>query len=80
MKKKFTTDKHTLIPKHSKLSDKQKEKVLEDYKISLRELPRISKTDPALTSLNVKPGDVIKIIRTSLTAGEAIFYRVVVDV
>jgi DNA-directed RNA polymerase subunit H len=80
MKKKFTTDKHALIPKHSKLSDKQKEKVLEDYKISLRELPRISKTDSALTSLSAKPGDVIKIIRTSLTAGEAIFYRVVVDV
>ncbi len=80
MKKKFTTDKHILIPKHSKLSDKQKEKVLEEYDISLRELPKISKTDPALSSLSAKPGNVIKITRTSLTAGEAVFYRVVVDV
>tara|TARA_Y100000310_G_scaffold93787_2_gene91324 strand:- start:7308 stop:7550 length:243 start_codon:yes stop_codon:yes gene_type:complete len=80
MKKKFKTDKHFLIPKHSKLSDAQKEKLLEKYKISAKELPRIFKTDAALVSLNVKPGDLIKITRNSETAGEAIFYRVVVDV
>jgi DNA-directed RNA polymerase subunit H len=80
MKKKFKTDKHILIPKHSKLSDSQKEKLLEKYNISIKELPRILKTDPAISSLDVKPGDVIKIIRKSQTAGEAIFYRVVVNV
>ncbi|MAE42963.1 DNA-directed RNA polymerase subunit H [Candidatus Woesearchaeota archaeon] len=80
MKKKFTLDKHILIPKHSKLSDKQKEKLLEQYNISLKELPRILKTDPALNSLNAKPGEVIKIERESLTAGHAVFYRVVIDV
>ena len=80
MKKKFTVDKHILIPKHIKLSDKEKEKLLEDYKISLRELPRILKTDSVLSSLNVKPGDIIKITRQSPTAGEAAFYRVVTNV
>ncbi len=80
MKKKFKLDKHSLIPKHSKLSDNQKEKLLENYNISIKELPRIAKTDPAITSLNVKPGDVIKITRKSETASEAIFYRVVIDV
>ena len=80
MKKKFKTDKHQLIPKHSKLSDSQKEKVLEHYHISLKELPMILKIDPAIGSLKTKPGDVIKIIRESQTATEAIFYRVVVDV
>ena len=80
MKKKFTIDKHILIPKHSKLSDKQKEKLLEQYNISLKELPRITKNDPTLSSLSVKQGDVIKIERDSLTAGYAVFYRVVVDV
>jgi DNA-directed RNA polymerase subunit H len=44
------------------------------------ELPKIAKTDPAIISLNTKPGDVIKIIRKSQTASEAIFYRVVIDV
>ena len=80
MKKKFKADKHSLIPKHTKLSEKQKEKLLEDYKISLKELPRILKNDSALQALNVKPGEVIRITRSSLTAGEAVFYRVVVDV
>jgi len=80
MKKKFKTDKHFLIPKHSKLSDSQKEKVLEQYHISLKELPRILKTDSAVEPLKAKPGDVIKITRESQTAAEAIFYRVVVDV
>ena len=80
MKKKFKLDKHSLIPKHSKLSDTQKEKLLENYNISITELPKIAKTDPAIISLNGKPGDVIKIIRKSQTASEAIFYRVVIDV
>jgi len=80
MKKKFKLDKHSLIPKHSKLSDSQKEKLLENYNISIKELPRIAKTDPAIISLNVKPGEVIKITRKSETASEAIFYRVVIDV
>ena len=80
MKKKFKVDKHALIPKHTKLNDKQKEKLLEQYNISTKEIPRILKSDSAISSLNAKPGDVIKITRNSLTAGEAIFYRVVVDV
>ena len=68
MKKKFKTDKHILIPKHSKLGDSQKEKLLEKYNISIKDLPRILKTDSAINSLNVKPGDVIKIIRKSQTS------------
>ena len=80
MKKKFKVDKHNLIPKHSKLSEAQKEKLLEKYNISLKELPRILKTDSAIASLNSKTGNVIKITRKSQTASEAEFYRVVVDV
>lgn len=78
--KKFKIDKHILIPKHVKLSDAQKEKLLEKYNLSLKELPRIKKTDPAIISLDAKPSDIIKITRNSPTAGEAVFYRVVVDV
>jgi len=80
MKKKFKIDRHALTPKHSRLSDTQKEKLLEKYKISVKELPRILRTDPAISSLVPKPGDVIRITRKSLTASEADFYRVVVDV
>jgi DNA-directed RNA polymerase subunit H len=80
MKKKLKIDKHVLIPKHIKLNDKEKQKLLERYNISLKELPRIAKTDAAIASLNAKPGDVIKIIRKSPTANESFFYRVVVNV
>ncbi len=45
----------------------------------MKELPKISKDDPALVSLNVKEGDVIKIIRQSPTAGEVAFYRGVIS-
>ena len=78
MKKKFKVDKHILIPKHSKLSESQKEKLLEKYNISVKELPRILKTDAAISSLGAKPGDVIKITRNSATAGTSDYYRLVV--
>ena len=80
MKKKFKTDKHILIPKHIKLNEKEKQKLLEQYNISLNKLPKMPKTDAAIAFLNTKPGDVIKIIRKSPTANEAVFYRVVVNV
>jgi len=70
---------HYLVPKQSKLNDSEKEKLFEKYKISLKELPKISVTDPSITHLDTKPGDVIKIIRESKTAGEAIYYRGVID-
>jgi DNA-directed RNA polymerase subunit H len=80
MKKKFKADKHILIPKHAKLAEKEKEKLLEKYSISLKELPRISASDSAISNLNLKPGDVVKITRQSPTSGEAFFYRVVTNV
>ena len=71
---------HVLIPTHEKISDKDKEKLLEKYNISTNQLPKISKNDPAIEHFDTTSGDVIKITRTSLTAGKAIFYRVVIDV
>ena len=79
-KQKFKVDKHTLTPKHSKLSERDKAQLLEKYHVTSKELPKIMKTDAALRELEPKPGDVIKIMRKSPTAGESIFYRVVVDV
>ena len=70
---------HSLVPKHIKLNETEKKKLFEQYKISVRELPRIIQTDPAIASLNAKAGDVIKIIRRSETAGETAYYRGVVN-
>ncbi len=68
-----------LIPKHEKLSAKETEAVLKKYKITTVELPKILKTDPALSETKVNAGDVIKITRKSQTAGESFYFRVVIE-
>jgi DNA-directed RNA polymerase subunit H len=70
---------HVLVPEHSKLTKKEIQELLEKYNLSLNELPKIVLTDPAITSLNVELGDVIKVIRDSPTAGKSIYYRVVIN-
>ncbi len=69
---------HELVPEHEIISEKEKEELLKKYGISLKQLPRILSSDPAISHLNCKPGDVIKIKRKSEVAGETIYYRVVI--
>lgn len=78
--KKLEVEKHQLVPKHILLTEREKEEILQKYGITLRQLPRISFEDPAIKEMNPKMGDVIKIIRKSMTAGESEYYRVVVKV
>ena len=79
VKTKIEISRHILVPKHVKLSDKEKKEVLEKFNSTLRELPKIFKDDPAVINLNAVPGDVIKIMRQSPTSGDAVFYRVVLN-
>lgn len=79
MAKKFDITKHVLVPKHTKLSEKDKLALLERYQVTVKELPRIASSDPALEGLDVKAGDIIKIVRKSETAGESVFFRGVFD-
>ena len=76
--KKIDIEKHELVPKHIILNEQEKEELLKNYGISLRQLPRILVSDPVIKLLNGKLGDVVKIIRKSPTAGETIYYRVVI--
>jgi len=78
--KKLEVDKHQLVPKHILLTEREKEEILLRFGINLRQLPRISLEDPAIKEMNPKIGDVVKIIRRSVTAGESEYYRVVVKV
>jgi DNA-directed RNA polymerase subunit H len=77
--KKPDVSKHALVPKHTKLSEKEKEEVLKVYSATLDDFPRILKKDAAIQGLNVKAGDVVKVTRNSSTAGEITFYRTVVS-
>jgi DNA-directed RNA polymerase subunit H len=77
--KKTNTTNHLLVPKHLKVKDKEKQIIYATYNITFKELPKMLKNDSAIKNLNVKQGDVIKIIRKSPTAGEFVFYRGVID-
>ncbi|MAG38853.1 DNA-directed RNA polymerase subunit H [Candidatus Woesearchaeota archaeon] len=71
--------KHTLIPEHKKLSEKEKKELIEKYNLKFRDLPKILLTDPAIIHLDPKEKDIIKITRQSPTAGIALFYRGVIN-
>ena len=66
---------YVLVPKHELLSDKEAEEILTKYNITVNELPKILAGDPAIRHLEVKYGDIIKITRKSISAGESLFYR-----
>lgn len=75
---KFDVTAHVLVPKHVKVSDKEKKTIFERYNISLNELPKIHKNDPAIANLKLEAGDVVKILRKSASAKEAYYYRGVI--
>ena len=70
---------HAYVPKHEIMTKKEAEQVLKEYNCNATELPLIFVTDPAIIGLGVKPGDMIKITRTSGTAGQSFYYRYVVE-
>lgn len=71
---------HVYVPKHEIISKQEAEEILKKYNCKPTELPLIYVTDPAILKLGVKPGDMIKITRTSSTAGTSLYYRYVVEI
>jgi DNA-directed RNA polymerase subunit H len=62
---------------HELLSQEEQEEVLRRYRTTRPQLPKILTSDPVVRRLGAKPGDIIKITRTSPTAGVTVYYRVV---
>ena len=71
--------KHNLVPKHTLLTDKQKEKLLADLHVTIKELPKIRLSDSAIQPLEAKSNDIIKISRESRSAGNSVYYRIVIE-
>jgi DNA-directed RNA polymerase subunit H len=76
--KEFDILKHELVPKHKILNEKEREELFKKYGINIKQLPRISGSDPVIKVINGQLGDVIEITRKSPTAGETVYYRFVV--
>ena len=70
---------HVLVPEHVKISEKEKDEILKNFNITIKELPKIFSDDPAIRHLGVKENDVIKVIRNSPTGGKSVFYRGVIN-
>jgi DNA-directed RNA polymerase subunit H len=66
---------HILQPKHTKLKQNEVKELLQKLNISITQLPKILKTDPALPE-DIKSGDLIKIERKT-DDGKSVYYRVV---
>jgi DNA-directed RNA polymerase subunit H len=69
---------HVLVPKHEILTQKEREEILAQYRVQPHQLPWIRASDPAVRAIGAKPGDIVRIIRDSPTAGKYVSYRYVI--
>jgi len=75
----FDLFQHKLVPKHEILTPEEREQLLSQYKVQPYQLPQINAADPTVKAIGAKPGDILRIIRKSPTAGEHSAYRYVVE-
>jgi DNA-directed RNA polymerase subunit H len=75
----FDLFEHKLVPKHEILTQEEREQLLAKYRVQPYQLPQIKSSDPAVKVIDAKPGDILRVIRKSPTAGIHVAYRYVVD-
>ena len=79
VKRRIGVFKHGLVPSHRIMSKDEVKELMKKYGLkSLKQLPRISVTDPAAISIGAGREDVLEITRNSDTAGETKYYRLVI--
>ena len=69
---------HDLVPKHELLTPEEAETFYEKYNCKKRNMPKLLSGDPVAKYYNMKPGNIVRIIRPSEKTGEIISYRLVV--
>jgi DNA-directed RNA polymerase subunit H len=67
-----------MVPDHEIMSEEEVSALLTTYNITTEQLPKVFHDDPAVKTIGAEADDVIRIIRTSHTAGRAESYRLVV--
>lgn len=78
MSTKFSVIEHMMVPDHQIMSVEEVDTLLDSYKITRDQLPKIYHDDPSVKEIGAKINDVIRIVRNSQTAGRAEAYRQVV--
>ena len=77
--RKFSLLDHNSVPKHEIIQEDEAKSVLDKYQIERGQLPKIKESDPVVKELGASVGDVVKITRNSQTAGESLYYRLVIE-
>jgi len=75
----FDIFQHKLVPKQEILTEEERTELLTKFKVQPYQLPQISSVDPTVKAIGARPGDVLRVIRRSPTAGEHIAFRYVVE-
>jgi len=70
---------HNLVPKHEIVDEEERQQILSKYKVQPYKMPHINSVDPVVKAIGAIPGDILRIIRKSQTAGKHISYRYVVE-
>jgi len=74
----FDIFEHALVPLHEILSNEERDEVAEKYHAEPYQFPWIKASDPISIIIGAKPGDVVRVIQKSQTAGRYESYRYVV--
>ena len=75
----FNVLNHVNVPLHVILPEDEVKELLKRYNIVREMLPKIRNNDPACKVIDAKPGNVVKVVRRSPTAGTAVAYRLVIE-
>ncbi len=68
-----------MIPKHELLTREEADQVRARFNATPSQFPYIQSTDAIAKEIGAKPGDFVRITRTSETAGSSVYYRYVVE-
>ena len=74
----FNILEHKLVPKQTKLTPPQTQNLKKRFRIHdvRKQLPGISRFDPAARAKQLRPGQVVQILRASVNSGYTNYYRV----
>lgn len=75
----FNSYRQPIVPPHRVITQSEISKLSQTYSISSRSaLPQILSSDPVCRYLNIRPGEMLEIRRASVSAIEAVAYRICV--